>query len=201
MKRPIAELVTVCLQADAQAAHTRVEHELWQILRRKQGYVTHRVYEQEDDPLRRLVYSEWESKKALDGALQQVQTTPLTRQARAACSAAPQRTVVELVGPVTSTKGLHLPEGATAVTALCRLTEDAAGWQEQAALLWRSLSQEPGHVAHVLFRGFEDPGLVGSLSLWADQASVDRARAALSGLGKDLTYVQYRPVRDLRAGV
>ena len=78
----------------------------------------------------RLVYSEWESKKALDGARQFLQGTPLATGARTA-AAAPERLVVELVGPVTSTKGLDLPETAVAMTAVARLSAATTGAQEQ----------------------------------------------------------------------
>src|SRR6266852_2274713 len=102
MKRPVAELLTLTVRAGAEEERAQCEREAWQILRRKQGYVTHRIYRHAADPLRRLVYSEWESKKAVDGARQHLHGTPLMRRARAALASAPQRVIMELVGALTS---------------------------------------------------------------------------------------------------
>ena len=79
------------LQAGAEAEWLRDEHETWQILRRKPGYVAHHLYQAVREPQQRLVYSEWDSKKALDGARQFLQGTPLGRQARAALATPPER--------------------------------------------------------------------------------------------------------------
>jgi heme-degrading monooxygenase HmoA len=176
MKRPIAELLTMTINADAESTRSQYEHEAWQILRRKQGYVTHRLYRGFTEPLQRLVYSEWESKKALDGARQHLQGTPLQRRARAALSVAPQRLLVELGGPVTSIKGLDLPSGAVAGNVLVRLAtqpEPSHGADER---LWKALSGQPGHLATVVFHGFEDPRLLGWLSHWADAELLESAR-------------------------
>ena len=176
MKRPIAELLTMTINAGAESARSQYEHEAWQILRRKQGYVTHRLYQGLIEPLRRLVYSEWESKKALDGARQHLQGTPLQRRARSALSAAPQRLLVELGGPVTSTKGLDLPSGAVAGNVFVRLAvhgEPSHGADER---LWKALSSQAGHLATVVFHGFEDPLLLGWLSHWADAELFEKAR-------------------------
>jgi len=203
MKRPIADLLTMTLKAGMEADHMQSEHQAWQILRRKQGYVTHRLYQQRNEPLERLVYSEWESKKAADGARQPLQGTPLTRRARAALAATPRRLVVELVGAVTSTKGLDLPAGAVAVHAVARLGRDAAQWREVEDRLTKTLAGLPGRVAHVLFRGFDEPLLVGSLSHWIDADAFEKARAPIDGvvnaagtLAAPLAYVLYDPVRD-----
>ena len=51
MKRPIAELLVMTVNAGAEVERGRLEHEAWQILRRKQGYVTHRIYQHLDNPL------------------------------------------------------------------------------------------------------------------------------------------------------
>jgi len=176
MKRPIAELLTMTINADAESTRSQYEHEAWQILRRKQGYVTHRLYRGLTEPLRRLVYSEWESKKALDGARQHLQGTPLQRRARSALSAAPQRLIVELGGPVTSTKGLDLPSGAVVGNVLARLAthEPSHGADEK---LWQALSSQGGHLATVVFHGFEDPLLLGWLSHWADAELFAKARS------------------------
>jgi heme-degrading monooxygenase HmoA len=176
MKRPIAELLTMTISADAESIRSQYEHEAWQILRRKQGYVTHRLYRGLTEPLQRLVYSEWESKKALDGARQHLQGTPLQRRARAALSVAPQRLLVELGGPVTSTKGLDLPSGAVAGNVLVRLAPRAEASHGADERLWKALSSQPGHLATVVFRGFEDPLLLGWLSHWADAELFEQAR-------------------------
>ncbi len=199
MKRPIAELLAIQLKPDAGPERRQAEQETWQILRRKQGYVTHRIYQQASDPLQWLVYSEWESKKAADGARQHLQGTPLGRRARAALVASPQRLVLDLVGPVTSTTNLDLPEGAVAATMMKRLANDAVGWREDEAQLWSTLTKQAGHITHVLFRGFDDPLLVGSLSHWLHAGALDEALAhvkRLENLSHDLTCVQYKPLRD-----
>jgi quinol monooxygenase YgiN len=199
MKRPIAELLTIQVKPDAGSERRQAEQETWQILRRKQGYVTHRIYQHASDPLQWLLYSEWESKKAVDGARQHLQATPLGRRARAALAAAPQRLVLDLVGPVTSTKGLDLPESAVAATMMKRLAGEAGAWHADEARLWTVLLKQAGHIAHVLFRGFDDPLLVGSLSHWLDASTLDAALAhmnSLEGLPHDLTCVQYKPLRE-----
>lgn len=202
MKRPIAELLTMTIKPGAEAERTQYEHEAWQILRRKQGYVTHRIYQRLGDPVQRLVYSEWESKKAADGARQHLQGTPLMRRARSVLTAAPHRLVVELVGPVTSTKGLDLPDGAVATSALTRLADNAGTWRDQEERLGKTLSSQPGHITHVLFRGFEDPLQVGSVSHWVDASAFETARTAIDtilaapALAEPLGYVLYSLVRD-----
>jgi len=130
MRRPIADLLTVTLKPGTEAEFLQAEQAAWQILRRKQGYVTHRIYQPRAEPAQRLVYSEWESTKAADGARQHLQGSPLMRRARAAFAAPPRRLVVELVGAVTSTKGLDLPDGAVAAYAAARLAAAAAPWRE-----------------------------------------------------------------------
>ena len=177
MKRPIAELLTMTINAGAESTRSQYEHEAWQILRRKQGYVTHRLYQGLTEPLQRLVYSEWESKKALDGARQHLQGTPLQRRARSALSAAPQRLIVELGGPVTSTKGLDLPSGAVAGNVLVRLATHAEPSHGADEKLWKALSSQAGHLATVVFHGFEDPLLLGWLSHWADAELFEKARS------------------------
>ena len=202
MKRPIAELLTMTLKSGAETERTQYEHEAWQILRRKQGYVTHRIYQRVSEPSERLVYSEWESKKALDGARQHLQGTPPMRRARALLTAPPQRLLVELVGHITSTKGLEL--GATAVAALAtgRLREDGAGWREQEEQLQRVFPAQSGHITHVFFRGFEDPMLAGSMSYWTSTEAFEHARVQLdaalptTAMAEALTYVVYAPLVD-----
>jgi heme-degrading monooxygenase HmoA len=205
MKRPIAELLTMAVKAGTEAEQLHSAHEAWQILRRKQGYVTHRIYACANDPLQQLEYSEWESKKAADGARQYLQGTPLMRRARTALAAAPQRLIVELVGPITSTKGIDLPEQAVAVAAIGRRREESAAWRGQEEALWKALAGQPGYLTHLLFRGFETPLLVGSLSHWADATAFEQALAEVNGsMGADATdalaapfeHVVYRPARD-----
>jgi heme-degrading monooxygenase HmoA len=201
MKRPIAELLTMTLKAGAEAERGQYEREAWQILRRKQGYVTHRIYQQRDDPLARLVYSEWESKKTVDGARQYLQGTPLMRRARSVLANAPQRWVVELVGAITSTKGLDLPDSAIAVTAIGRLAADGGRWREAEEPLAKLLSGQPGHITHVLLRGFDQPTLAGSVSHWVDAEAFEKARAQLDGVtaghfSEPVAYVLYDPVRE-----
>ena len=197
MKRPIAELRTMTLHAGVEAAWLRDEHEAWQILRRKPGYVAHHLYQAVHEKQQRLVYSEWETKKALDGARQFLQGTPLARRARAALAAPPERLIVELIGPVTSTKGLDLPDTAVAVTAVARLAATSAVTQEQHATLGRNLASQPGHITHVLFHGFDDPTLIGAFSYWQDAAALEKGIASANGLdaSTSLQYVQYEPLR------
>jgi heme-degrading monooxygenase HmoA len=180
MKRPIAEILIMTLNAGAEAERTHVEHEAWQILRRKQGYVTHRVYQQLGKPLQRLVYSEWESANAADGARQHLQGTPLIRRGRAMLAAAPQRLVLEISGPITSTKGLDLPEDAVAASGVARLKAIGESWRSAEETLWKALASQPGHITHILLRGVEERLTVGSFSHWAD---ADAFQSALAHIG------------------
>jgi heme-degrading monooxygenase HmoA len=199
MKRPIAELRTLTLHAGTETEWLRDEHETWQILRRKPGYITHHLYSALREQPQRLVYSEWESRKALDGARQRLQGTPLARRARAAFVAPPERMVVELIGPVTSTKGLDLPETAVAVTAVTYLQANTPGAQERLAKLGSILAAQPGHITHVLFRGFDDPALAGTFAHWQDLTALEKAIASVSAFDPseslpELAYVQYQAV-------
>jgi heme-degrading monooxygenase HmoA len=205
MKRPIAEFLVMTLNAGGEIEQARSEHEAWQILRRKQGYVTHRIYQQLSNPLARLVYSEWESTKAVDGARQHLQGTPLMRRARAALAAPPQRLVFEIAGPITSTKGLDLGDTAVAASGLARLKAPVDVWRATEQKLWALLASQPGHVTHVLLRGISDPLVVGSVSHWADAAAFQTALAqvdsAVSAAVAEavtgaLDYVLYKLVRD-----
>jgi heme-degrading monooxygenase HmoA len=200
MKRPIAELQTMTLHAGTEAAWLHDEHETWQILRRKPGYVAHHLYQAVHERQQRLVYSEWETKKALDGARQRLQGTPLARRVRTAIAAPAERLVVELVGPVTSTKGLDLPQTAVAVTAVARLSATMAITQEQHVQLGKSLASQPGHITHVLFRGFDDPTLIGTFSYWQDATALEKALTSANPLDtseplQKWVYVQYEPLR------
>jgi heme-degrading monooxygenase HmoA len=205
MKRPIAELLVITLNPGAEAERTHVEREAWQILRRKQGYVTHRIYRHLTNPLQRLVYSEWESAKAVDGARQYLQGTPLMRHARTTLAAAPQRSLLEMAGPITSTKGLDLPDGAVAANAVARLNAPTDSWREQEQSFWKTLASQPGHVTHVLLRGIDDRLVVGSFSHWADADVFQKAlaqidpgvAAAINGaLTAPVEYVLYGLLRD-----
>lgn len=205
MKRPIAELLIMRLNAGAEAERAHLEHEAWQILRRKQGYVTHRIYQLVSDPLRRLVYSEWESVKSVDGARQRLQGTPLMRRARATLADPPQRLVLEIAGPMTSTKGLDLPDGAIAASAVAPLKGPTDGWREQEQAFWKALAGQPGHITHVLFRSVADGLMVGSLSHWVDADTFKKALAQVDTsivagisdrLASPLEYTLYKPLRD-----
>lgn len=205
MKRPIAELVTITLNAGAEAERTHVDHETWQILRRKQGYVTHRIYEHLTNPLQRLIYSEWDSIKAVDGARQHLQGTPPMRRARTTLAASAQRLVLEIAGPITSTKGLDLPDNAIAASAVARLDTTPDGWREKEQELWKVLAGQPGHITHMLLRGIDDRQLVGSLSHWADADAFQHALTHIDGgvaagvndtLSAPVAYVLYKWLRD-----
>jgi len=197
MKRPIAELLLMTLKPGTEAERAQSEHAAWQILRRKQGYVTHRIYLHTAQPLQRLVYSEWESKKAVDGARQYLQGTPLMRQARASLAAAPQRQIMEFVGPITSTKGLDLPDGAIGALA-SEQTSDVAAWQTGAEQRWKILAHQAGHLTHVIWRSLDEGGTVGSFSHWSSAAAFQAALAqATASQGESaVAYEQYQLVRD-----
>lgn len=190
------------LKAGAEVERAQHEQAAWQILRRKQGYVTHRVYQDSNEPQRRLVYSEWESAKAVDGARQHLQGLPLMRRARATLTAAPQRLVVELVGPITSTKGLDLSPDAEAVCALGRLSAVPDDWRVREEQLSKLIAAQPGYVTAVVFRGFTDALVVGSFSHWANAAAAATAGAEIArATGGDplvtpVQCVRYRIVRD-----
>jgi heme-degrading monooxygenase HmoA len=205
MKRPIAELLFMTLNAGGEAEQARAEHEAWQILRRKQGYVTHRIYQQLNNPLVRLAYSEWESTKAVDGARQHLQGTPLMRRARATLAGPPQRLVFEICGPITSTKGLDLAATAVAASGVARLKGPSDSWRVTEQKLWTLLASQPGHVTHVLLRGIADPLAVGSVSHWADAAAFQTALAQVDSavsaaladaLTNTVDYVLYKLLRD-----
>ncbi len=182
-KRPIAELLMLPIREDATAERVQCEREMWQILRRKQGHVAQRLYRRADAPHLWLAYGEWESKRILDGVRQQLQATPLFRRAQATLAGPAERTIVELVGPITSTKGLDLPEGAVAVVSTMQVAASPAPspplrTREDAA--WQHLAKQPGYLTHLLFRGFHDPSRLGALSHWS---SGDSFGAAIATLG------------------
>ena len=202
MKRPIAELLVITLNAGAEAERAHVERAAWQILRRKQGYVTHRIYRHLTNPLQRLVYSEWESAKVVDGARQYLQGTPLMRHARTTLAAAPQRSLLEITGPITSTKGLDLPDGAVAACARSRLNAPTDSWREKELGFWKNLASQPGHVTHVLLRGTDDRVAVGSLSHWADAAVFQKALAQIEpGVTATINDALTAPVEYVLYGV
>ena len=125
------------------------------------------------------------------------------RRARAVLSTGPHRLIVEIGGPVTSTKGLDLPEGAIAASVLIHLASNSDTWQEEK--LWRTLSGQSGHLANIMFRGFEEPLLVGSFSHWVDADAFERARVHFDDIARHsgtqppdqpLEYRLYRPLRD-----
>lgn len=205
MKKPIAEFLRVAVKPGAETARTQYDHEAWQILRRKQGYVTHRLYQAVADPLHRLIYSEWESRKALAGARQHLQGTASMRRARSLLDAAPQQLIVELGGRVVSTKGIPLPEGVVAAVALIHLANNGSSWHLQEDKLWRALSTQPGHVGNLVFRAFDDSTLVGSFSHWADHDAFEKARGCFedaakahstSSLAHPIDFLLYTPLRD-----
>ncbi|HVO22304.1 MAG TPA: hypothetical protein VMW56_01605 [Candidatus Margulisiibacteriota bacterium] len=205
MKRPIAEFLVITLNPGAEAEQARAEHEAWQILRRKQGYVTHRIYRHLSNPLVRLVYSEWESTKAVDGARQHLQGTPLMRRARVTWAAPPQRQVFEISGPITSTKGLDLGDSAVAASGVGRLKPPGDTWRATEQKLWALLASQPGHVTHVLLRRIGEPLVIGSVSHWADAAAFQTAltqvesavsTAVAEALSGAVDYVLYKPLRD-----
>jgi heme-degrading monooxygenase HmoA len=202
MKRPIAELLVMTLNPGAEAERAHVEREAWQILRRKQGYVTHRIYRHLTNPLQRLVYSEWESTKAVDGARQHLQGTPLMRHARATLATAPQRSLLEIAGPLTSTKGLDLPDSAVAASAVARLNTLTDSWREKEQSLWKTLASQPGYVTHVLLRGIDDRLVAGSLSHWADADVFQKALARVDpGVAAAINDVLTAPVEYVLYGL
>jgi len=205
MKRPIAELLVLTLNPGAEVERAQVEREAWQILRRKQGYVTHRIYRHLTNPLQRLVYSEWESAKAVDGARQHLEGTPLMRRARTTLAASPRRSLLDITGPITSTKGLDLPDGAVAVSAVARLHTATDTWREKEQGFWKALAGQPGHLTHILLRGIDDRSIVGSLSHWADADLFQKALAQIDpgvaaaihdALTGAVEYVLYGLLRD-----
>jgi heme-degrading monooxygenase HmoA len=202
MKRPIAEWLTLTLHTGMESEHLQHEHELWQILRRKQGYVTHRLYQSLSNPLHCLIYSEWDSSKAVDGARHNLQGTPLMRRLRSLMTGAPQRTVFDIIGPVTSTKGLDLPAEAAAVSVVAHLTGDAVAWRGTEHTVWTTLSAEVGHITHVLLRGTSDRTLVAWLSHWSNEEAarqaVERANTLVppGAFAGEPLQAFYRPLRS-----
>jgi quinol monooxygenase YgiN len=207
MKKPIAEFLHITIQSGAELARRQHDHEAWQILRRKQGYVTHRLYQTADEPLRWLIYSEWESHKALAGARQYLQTTPLMRRARLLLSAPPQQLIVEIGGRTASTKGIQLPEGAVGTVALMHLPNDGDPWPSLEEKLWRTLSDQPGHLGNITFHAVHDPLMAGSFSHWSDRAAFQKARHCFDNLAavadahsvaSPVEIVIYTSLRDLQ---
>jgi quinol monooxygenase YgiN len=157
---------------------TLCDREMWEILRRKQGYVTHRRYCREDASNIWLLYSEWESKRMADGARQLLQATPLYRRGQTMLIEPASRLSVELIGTATSTKGLELSDEAIAAVwrARIRVAQSAVRAAEEA--WWKLLAAQSGHLNHVLFRIFDDPLELGAMSHWESRAAFEDAIAA-----------------------
>lgn len=127
------------------------------------------------------------------------------RHARALLAAPPQRMVLEIAGPITSTKGLDLPDNSVAACALAQVKAPAETWRDREQGLWKTLARQPGYLTHVLLRGVEDHLAVGSISHWANGEAFHKAlgqvdAGVLAEINEVLTgpieYVLYRLLRD-----
>ena len=99
-----------------------------------------------------------------------------------------------------SSSRLTEPETAIAATAVARLLGPPSAAQERHAKLGTILAHQPGHLTHVLFRGFDDPAVLGAFSHWQDATALDKAIAALNALDPmevlpELVHLQYEPLR------
>jgi hypothetical protein len=106
---------------------------------------------------------------------------------------------------VTSAKGLDLPAGAVAVNVLVRLASSAEPPHGADEKLWKALSSQEGHLATVVFHGFQDPLLLGWLSHWADAELFEKARihfeeivtaGGTTQLAQPLEYAAYTQLSD-----
>ncbi len=188
-KRPVAEFIEEHLAPEHERDHATVLREMWGILRRKQGYIVHRIYQHAEEPLIWLVYAEWESRQAANGARQRLQETPLFRRARSTITGTSIRSFLELSGAVTSTKGLDLDQGAVAVLDHARRTALDTGWRDIEQAFWKQAEAQTGYLAHVTFRGIDDERTVGALSHWISDSAYEAANQQLASTAQGRAFI------------
>lgn len=118
----------------------RLCRELWEILRRKKGCITHRLYHAEDDDRLWLVCSEWESLAELAGARRELARSPLYRRLHATLDGSSER-AYEPFGAVRSSRG------AGGVQAALVIDFETQPDNPEEALAF--LREAPGQLAHI----------------------------------------------------
>ena len=74
-------------------------------------------------------------------------------------------------------------------------------WRKLEEQVWKTLAAQPGHITHVLLRGFDDALAVGSFSHWNDSGALERALSQVSDTAaesraKPARVTLYRAVPD-----
>src|SRR5271154_1884692 len=102
--RSVIELQRLEVKPESADEALRLIRELWEILRRKQGCVTHRLYHAPDRS-HWLAYSEWQSLPQLSGARRELARSPLYRRLHSMLAQSSER-ANEPFGSVLSTHGV-----------------------------------------------------------------------------------------------
>lgn len=150
----------------------RLVRELWEILRRKQGCVVHRLYRSASERLRWLAYSEWQSLPQLSGARRELARSPLYRRMHSMLASSSER-VNEPFGPVLSIHGIGFgPETAALLIRFEQSPEEPA----QAIGFIRELS---GYVSHITMREVGAPDALVCLAHFDSAANAAAAESAI----------------------
>lgn len=149
----------------------RLCRELWEILRRKKGCLTHRLYRAEGKEGLWLVCSEWESLAELAGARRELARSPLYRRLHSMLSASSER-AYEPFGAVRSSRG------AGGVQAMLVIDFETAPDDAEKALDF--LREAPGYLAHIEMRQAGESATLRCIALFGSQQDAASCAQALA---------------------
>ena len=170
--RPVVELQRLEIKRDNADEALRLIRELWEILRRKQGCVTYRLYHSPDDRSRWMAYSEWQSLPQLSGARRELARSPLYRKMHSMLAQSSER-VHEPFGTVLSTHGVSFGSETTAVVA--RFEKSPAEPADAMAFL-QELS---GYVSHITMRELGASDVLVCVAHFDSAANASAAESAI----------------------
>lgn len=143
--RAVIELQRLEVKPESADEALRLIRELWEILRRKQGCVAHRLYHAPSDRLHWLAYSEWQSLPQLSGARRELARSPLYRRLHSMLSQSSER-ANEPFGSVLSTHGVSFgPDTAALIVRFEKGPEEPV----QALSFMAELT---GYISHITMR-------------------------------------------------
>jgi quinol monooxygenase YgiN len=170
--RPVVELQRLEVKPDSADEALRLLRELWEILRRKQGCVVHRLYHSPDDRSRWLAYSEWQSLPQLSGARRELARSPLYRKMHSMLAQSSER-VHEPFGAVLSTHGVSFGPETTAVVARFEKSPD------EPAHALEFLQELSGYVSHITMRELGAPEVLVCVAHFDSGANAAAAESAI----------------------
>jgi quinol monooxygenase YgiN len=171
--RAVIELQRLEVKPESADEAIRLVRELWEILRRKQGCVVHRLYRAPGERLRWLGYSEWQSLPQLSGARRELARSPLYRRMHSMLAQSNER-AHEPFGPVLSIHGVSFgPETAALIIRFEQSPDEPA----QAMAFVRELA---GYVSHITMRELGAPDALVCLAHFDSAANAAAAVSAIS---------------------